>query len=268
MLLASRERRLLLIEDFLAGERGEKLRRLSPFAAGCVVSRLDLDDLALRCEADGEEAVAQLYLCPGELDHWRGFRLPRRRLEWLAGRIAAKDAAMRCRGVAGSNRDWQLWQLVVLPSGRPEFLAAGALLPEISISHSGGRAVAMASADRCGIDIQQRREAVVRVKSRFCTEVEEERLAASLSGVDAVSRLTLLWAAKEAIRKAVPLEPLPAFAEMELLTVRGEAPGWMVFDCSCLRRGRRWSPAVGVVLDRDSAVALVAIPSGNQQGET
>lgn len=257
----------MVIEDFLAGARGEQLRQLSTFAAGCVVSKLHLDDLAGCCRADGEEAVAQRYLCVGELAHWRGFTLPKRRLEWLGGRIAAKDAAMRFCGLVGPERDWQQWQLAVLPSGRPELVAGAMVLPEISISHSAGQAVAMATADRCGIDIQQQSASVVRVKSRFCTVAEEERLLASLGEVEEVCRLTLLWSVKEAIRKAVPVAVLPAFEEMELKAVGGKATGLMVFDCCFRRQGKRLSLAVGVVLEREYAVAFIAMPTGNQKGD-
>lgn len=256
------------IEDFLAGDLGDKLRQLPTFAGGGAVSRLQLDDLACRCRGEGEELVARQYLCPDELTRWRSFQLPKRRLEWLGGRIVAKDAAMRFCGVSASQRDWQQWQLAVLPSGRPE-LAEGvtAPLPEISISHSGNQAVAMATACYCGIDIQQRRDSVVRVKSRFCQAVEEERLAASLGEVEDVTRLTLLWAAKEAIRKAVVLPVLPAFDEMELTAVDGKSTGLMVFDCCFRRQGETVQLAVGVVLDGEHAVALVALPATTSGGE-
>jgi len=257
---------MVVIEDFCADRRGDDLRQLSSFAMGGAVSSLDLDVLAARCAADGEAEVAGRYLCPSEFAQWRGFRLPKRRLEWLGGRIAAKDAAMRLQGVAASRRDWHQWQLAVLPSGRPELVAGVTPLPEISISHSGGRAMSMAMANRCGIDIQQCRAAVVRVRARFCSPSEAARLAAGLGGMSKEARLTLLWAAKEAIRKAVPVVPLPAFEEMELEAVRGEAAGVMIFAC-CFRRRQICLPlAVGVVLDRDFAVALVAMPTGNQWG--
>ncbi len=258
---------MLLIEDFLATGRGDALRQLPVFAAGCAVSRLRLDDLAVRCEAEGEEEVANLYLCRSELLQWRGFYLPRRRLEWLGGRIAAKDASLRWGGVAAGERDWQQWQLAKLPSGRPELVAGVAPLPEISISHSADQVVAISMANRCGVDIQQRRDSLLRVKSRFCQQSEEVHLLASLGEVDDISRLALLWSAKEAIRKAVPVTVLPAFGEMELMAVRGLTHGLMIFEC-CFRRDNQSLPLeVAVVLDGDYAVALVAIPTGKKLGE-
>ncbi len=258
---------MVVIEDFLAGSLGDKLRQHPAFAVGCEVSRLSLAGLAARCEAEGEGVVARYYLCAGELARWQGFSLPKRRLEWLGGRIAAKDAAMRLRGLAVCEREWRHWQLAADPSGRPRLAGGAAPLPEISISHSGGWATAMAASSHCGIDIQQRLETVVRVKSRFCLAGEAERLAASLGGVAEGARLTLLWAAKEAIRKAAPVAPMPAFAEMELLAVDGQANGLMFFDCCVRRQGKGLSLPVGVVLAGGYAVALVAMPAGMQWGE-
>ena len=257
----------MLIEDFFAKGRGDKLRRLPPMVAGCTVSRLRLDDLALCCETDGEEEVAGRYLCRGEFAHWRGFRLRKRRLEWLGGRIVAKEAAMRWCGLAHTDRDWQQWQLAVLPTGRPELVAGVGSLPDISISHSHNQAVAMATARRCGIDIQQQRDSVLRVRSRFCQAGEVDLLAARLAALAPLSRLTLLWSAKEAIRKAVVVAPLPAFEEMELTAVRGEADGLMIFECCFQRQRKSLQLEVVVVLDHDFAVALVATESGNQWGE-
>lgn len=140
-------------------------------------------------------------------------------------------------------------------------------MPEISISHSHNLAVAAAMQRRCGIDIQQCRSAVVRVKSRFCEPGEAELLAASLAGFDEVSRLTMLWSAKEAIRKAVPVEPLPAFAEMELVAVREGAAGGMTFDCIFQRHARSVQFAVGVAGNGDYGMALVEMPGSDQAGE-
>ncbi|MDH4320675.1 MAG: 4'-phosphopantetheinyl transferase superfamily protein [Desulfobulbaceae bacterium] len=256
-----------MIEDFLAGGRDKHLVPHLAVAGGCAVSRLSLAELAARCEAEGEEAVARRYLGDSEFAQWQGFRLHKRRLEWLGGRIAAKDAAMRLREAACPERDWRQWQLAVLPSGRPVLAAGVTPLPEISIAHSGGWATAMASGNRCGIDIQQRQETVVRVKARFCSAAEAERLTASLGGLAEVERLTLLWAAKEAIRKALPVTPLPAFMEMECLAVDGAASGPMLFACCFRRPPQGLQLAVGVVLERDCAVALVAVATNHQPGE-
>ena len=256
-----------MIEDlWVNGPTGEFCSLLAN-ASDCVVSRLRLDGLAALCAVEGEEVVAARYLVPGEFAQWQGFRLPKRRLEWLGGRIAAKDAAMRWQGLVAADCDWQQWQLAVLPSGRPEFAAGVTPLPEMSISHSDGQAVAVAMGNRCGIDIQYHRDAVVRVISRFAQPGEVDLLAANFGELPEVARLTMLWSVKEAIRKAVQVEPLPAFEEMELAAVRGASTGVMIFECCFRRPSEDLRVEVGVILDGDFAVALAAIPTGSQFGD-
>ncbi|MDH5297616.1 MAG: 4'-phosphopantetheinyl transferase superfamily protein [Desulfobulbaceae bacterium] len=210
-------------------------------------SRVGLVELGECCRAAGEEAVAGSYLGASELVRWRAFRLPKRRLEWLGGRIAAKHAAMGLAGAAGPP-EWRQWRVEPLASGRPVLAAGVGVLPRISISHSHGLAVALAAAGHCGIDIQQPLAAVLRVRERFCTAGEEGVLAAALSGIDATSRLTLLWAAKEAVRKALAMAPLPGFLEMELLAVNGEPATVAGLDLRFCRHGQELSLAVAALL--------------------
>jgi len=225
-----------MISDLWAGKE-EGCRRLLPPAARWCAARVDLVELARHIELLGEAAVAGQYLVAPERLCFDGFRLPKRRLEWLGGRIAAKHAAKGLAGVGCQAADWLRWRVETLPSGRPVLAEWVGERAEISISHSGSEAVAMAAEHACGVDIQQCSERLVRVKSRFCSAVEEERLVASLPGVEIISCLNLLWAAKEAVRKALPVTPLASFEETELLAVGGDPPAQLVLDICYRRRG-------------------------------
>ncbi len=136
------------------------------------------------------------------------FKLEKRWREWLGGRLAAKRAVAAVLGDAGR----QGYQIVVGDHGQPVVAGRGDL--GLSISHSGDYAVAMAvRGHRCGIDIQVLGSSLVSVRSRYCNGGEGRLLARVAPGLLLVERLGILWAAKEACRKAAggwPLVPLVA----------------------------------------------------------
>jgi phosphopantetheinyl transferase (holo-ACP synthase) len=87
----------------------------------------------------------------------------------------------------------------------------------------------------CGLDLQKISEATIRVREKFCTKTEEEIITAldlpdkaELGRLSAQTKLmplwynnpatglTLLWAAKEALRKARGGHPLTGFTAMQL----------------------------------------------------
>ncbi|MCP4806816.1 MAG: SDR family NAD(P)-dependent oxidoreductase [Proteobacteria bacterium] len=111
----------------------------------------------------------------------------------IAGRIAAKRALSALTGAPPLSI-----RIRALPTGQPVSEIDGQPGPGISISHSGGRAVALASAtERVGVDLEQ-------IEARHPSFVDEWFSAEEreLLGEDTV-RITTAWAAKEAILKAL-----------------------------------------------------------------
>ncbi len=172
---------------------------------------------------------SQMFLTEDEQEHCKSFRYTKRKREWLGGRIAAKYAAEKF--LAGdmpplSKVNWRAWQVSPDIHGRPHIKSNTGLqstLPGISISHSGSLAVAMAADNLCGIDIQKKSDTVIRVQDRF-TDLEELEIltqAAALRSLDKKTHLTLLWTAKEAVRKTIPIAPLLGFKEMRLIRITG-----------------------------------------------
>jgi phosphopantetheinyl transferase len=163
----------------------------------------------------------------------RAFTSEKRRIEWLGGRIAAKFVTARIFEQAKGEKDNILHFPDIIVSaaknGRP-FLSTGGHIylpggdtPDISISHSGSIAAAMATWNGfCGIDIQKITPRVIKVQERFCIPSEMLILQASFPCRPQMSAtvLTKLWAAKEALRKASNKEPLPGFLEMQLLEIQ------------------------------------------------
>ena len=112
------------------------------------------------------------------------WRSESRRKEWLAVRILVA----RCLG-AGCR-------IAYLPSGRP-YVVDGSC--RISISHTKGFAAIVWHA-RCavGIDIEQRSERVMRVRSKFVNAAEQE-LASTVEGA------LCIWCAKETAYKILDI---------------------------------------------------------------
>ena len=163
--------------------------------------------------------VAANVLGRRERELWRAIKLPPpRRIEWLFGRIAAKDAVrdlLRARfGVSVCPADVE-----ILPDadGRPT--AQGGWLdllprpPHVSISHVEGTAVAIAGDGEHVLGLGVDLERLGRMKPEMAHVAFSARELLLLDGVDVVEReawLLRLWCAKEACAKAVGKGLLPA----------------------------------------------------------
>jgi len=167
--------------------------------------------------------LASYYLCREECERFHSFRLEKRKTEWLAGRIAAKCAALQLQHneekICWDKKQWQQLQISAASSGKPFALCSAlACRPplHISISHSRDFAIAIAARQNCGVDIQQVTPAVERVEERFVSSEERNILAelADLYGNQAA--LTLLWSAKEAVKKTSANVILPGFLDISL----------------------------------------------------
>ncbi|HYV19509.1 MAG TPA: 4'-phosphopantetheinyl transferase superfamily protein [Verrucomicrobiae bacterium] len=170
---------------------------------------LDLSATPDDAEAIGE--LAPVSLAPDELETWRSFRLPKRRREWLMGRLAAKEAVrlrlMRsdfpsrpeARPSPPSRRE-----IVVRTDerGRPSAGPAIAL----SIAHTEGIAVAAVAtrAVGIGIDVERLDRRRGDYERGAFTDDERRRLDAGPADRRA-ERALRLFCAKEAAAKATGL---------------------------------------------------------------
>lgn len=192
-----------------------------------------------RADLTGHD-LAATYLTPCERERWAAFTFAKRRGEWLGGRLAAKLAAMAL--LAGSPQPpltAQALSIETEASGRP-FLEGQpdrpGLLPEISISHSGNLAGALAvSGHSCGLDLQKITPKAITVRDRFASPAERALLRAALPALNEETALTLLWSAKEALRKAIPCQPLAGFTELTLRHLEGKLPQGLIGHFSCPR---------------------------------
>ena len=139
------------------------------------------------------EDLLKDYLSPGEVSHFQKLRHPKRRREWLGGRMAAKKLLEERTGI---KKD----QIELLPNtrGKPEPYYLKKRLPyELSISHSGEYAAAAIGKVPLGLDLEKvepRHPAWLAVAFR---QEELERFPQDIFSH------TSLWTAKESVLKAL-----------------------------------------------------------------
>lgn len=154
--------------------------------------------------------LARHYLLAEEMSEFDAkSRYPQRQLEWLLGRIAAKDAARAWSArTAGTALDLHPAAFAIRsdPQGQPVVTAwpGPAPVPCISIAHSHGVAVAIAAGAPVGIDIERVVERDAHWLASFTTEGERQQLA-TYAAPDRAAWITRLWCAKEAFAKRLGL---------------------------------------------------------------
>lgn len=187
----------------------------------CILAQVNIS--LLQRQIEKKEALLNTYLSEEEREIFCRFAFPKRKYEWLGGRIAAKYASILYTFQPTAKKippkQWQSIQ-VLQDKHRKPFLQTRSdflNLPDISISHSYGLALGLASCYHCGVDIQEITGAIERVESRFVTQ-EEKKLLHDCCPAEEDRRkcLSILWSAKEAIQKASTLQPLPGFLEISL----------------------------------------------------
>ena len=154
--------------------------------------------------------LASIVLGRQERVRWHALKLPeRRRIEWLLGRIAAKDAVREyVRQRSALTLHPADIELVPDQLGRPVVRGAwadrGGPVPLISISHADGVAVAIAAdADRAGgigIDLERVGRINRRIEQLAFT-ADEQALLDSVAAPQRDAWALRLWCAKEAAAK-------------------------------------------------------------------
>ena len=168
---------------------------------------VNLDDLEKALQSKHTHRHLVSLLSPEEKKLFATFTYPKRKREWLGGRLAAKSAVLELLHI--NNTTETLPELSIMPTenGSPRLTSstlAGDKLPSLSISHSDRFAVAMAAkAETCGIDIQKISDKTERVADRFSEEKELLLLRSRIPWLKEKERLTLLWSAKEAVKKGL-----------------------------------------------------------------
>ena len=152
--------------------------------------------------------------------------LAKRRSEYVTGRICAKKAVQAFLLDSRTfDEPLPLAEIEIgnMINGRPHvflpYAGAQQLQLDLSISHSGDYAAAITARCPCGIDVQMRKKTLLKVQEKYCTEVEVHLLARLLANCEPLTRLTILWAAKEAGKKALSYWRMPGFLDLQVHTL-------------------------------------------------
>jgi 4'-phosphopantetheinyl transferase EntD len=200
-----------VFEDFLCHPQRKAFARRLDLATPLGLTEVEIPLVANALNAAGPEEFLHTWLGPREREVFEDFKHPKRRSEWLAGRICAKEALRTLSEEAPGATDIEI---LTDTEGAPVVRYPGVLEgPRISIAHSKGLAVAAASdCASVGIDVEKVAYDVHRFQNKFCS-VTEVRLVRDEAGELEVPTLMRLWVAKEAALKAarngsVPLTSL------------------------------------------------------------
>lgn len=161
--------------------------------------------------------LESFFLNDDETQKLASFPLEKRKTQWLFGRVCAKTALLLYEG---DENTLSLKDITIRngvhgrPYAEPSPRLPATTIPDVSISHSHHYALAMAGDGLCGVDIQEPRDSLFRVKERFLRGNEWQRLLPQLTGLSQRDGLNLLWTTKEAIRKALSTSRIPGFLEI------------------------------------------------------
>lgn len=201
------------------------------FADTCsTISMMDIGEITLNLTRKDCFSLEK-WLSPAELERLHSLKFQKRKHEWLSGRLCAKTAITDFRTLQAKDK-LLLNQIVIDngPSGRPYISlpksVVGGESCDISISHSNRYALAIAADTACGIDVQEPKHTLSRVKERFCLDKEELFFDKSTLQGGEMGPLTLLWAAKESIRKAYSNHFIPEFLQLETIGAARDRDGW------------------------------------------
>ena len=194
-------------------------------ASSTAIALLSLAQLQLALEEHQAEAViiAEL-LSPAEVQHFGRFAYPKRRLEWLGGRLAVKSClALLLKQTGLTPPSFRNCTILPQPSGRPQLEISHAQLPalSVSISHSRDYAAALVhNGSACGIDIQEQTAQLFTVQERFTSDAE---IALLQEIPEPVTRLAAIWVIKEAVKKCAFADSDLYFGSIQLIAFQGES---------------------------------------------
>ncbi len=215
--------------------------------------------------------LVNTWLNKEEKNQLERYSFEKRRTEWFLGRICAKQSTMDLLERLDIEAIGPLEiTIAVSPSGRP-YLQLPALkglerIPDISISHSHDKVIALAGNCRCGIDVQLLTDTLFKVRDRFCSETELALLNATSE--DELTQLGLLWVAKEALRKSLESSRPVGFLSLHLNEARREQRYWLLdFHLDAPQAGSDSFSTV-VHIDNHYCLGVCTVPEAQDDART
>jgi 4'-phosphopantetheinyl transferase len=180
----------------------------------------------------------QHWLSRQEIYVLSGFKLPKRRQDWLLGRWTAKSTL----NLLAQPHSYRLqdWRITAAPDGAPGVWLNGKPVDLcISLSHSAGMAfcAVAASSQRMGCDIEK-----IEVRSRSFEETfftaSELELLERYPADERARLVTLVWSAKESVLKALRTGLRSDTRRIRIVSIEtGDACRWRPFKAQDSRNG-------------------------------
>jgi phosphopantetheinyl transferase len=215
-------------------------------------------DACLRDSAARERRCLDLWLTTRERERYARLVVPKRRREWLAGRVAAKELIRKRHGLSG---DGALRRIEIAApqhgpdKGKPYYQVDGvAGRFDLSISHSHDVAIAEIAAtpeDHIGIDVEKVEPRDASFEALALTARERAAIS-GLAGPARALAVTTRWVLKEALSKALGMGLRLRFDHVTVVLDGASAQ----FEGPSLPRGVR----ARFEHVFDSCVAVVATP--------
>jgi phosphopantetheinyl transferase len=178
---------------------------LEALPQGAIAQYIEKLDLKNTDQGINLEIISRLYLHIKEMPTFMKLeKVPARQLQWLLGRIAAKDAVRRWLARDTDKEMLHPASFIIEndESGQPAVKAIHGTQtpPSLSISHAEDRAVALVHDDAVGIDIERVADRDEVFLATIASQGERELLG-NLVGSEPSAWITRLWCAKEATGK-------------------------------------------------------------------
>lgn len=153
-------------------------------------------DVSLNLDQKGDGYTSSI-LNDDEFELYQKFKIKKRKVEWLSGRIAARQAFANC--AASWHDSHQFPNISVLNNQARAPYIVGHPELHLSISHSHEYAVAVIARFKIGIDIEKIEPRPDALANYFCSQEERQMLEKEPLRKDEL--LTFFWSRKEAISK-------------------------------------------------------------------
>jgi phosphopantetheinyl transferase len=175
--------------------------------------------------------IAGLHLTVDEMDRLKGV-IGRRRSQFLLGRVAVKDAVRQW--LAEQGRAAEMSHPAAISIGRREGgqpfvepIRGAGRLPEISISHTDGRTLAIAASVPVGIDVEPLSRKTGEILDDFATPDEARTIRSLADQEPSEAWPTRLWCAKESVSKALGTGLGGQLRDFELVDVQPDGHMWI-----------------------------------------
>lgn len=167
-------------------------------------------------EIHGNSGNIMSMLSPKERIIFEGFSMPKKRVQWLSGRITAKTILLKMENLIEAD----LWRIDVLSreDGAPYILQ----YPDfsLSITHSFPYCIAAISKQKIGIDLEKvvpLRRSLVEMYFHSCEILELDRVK---EGEEVDRQAIAYWTRKEAVSKLIGLGMKIGFKNLNTVEAR------------------------------------------------